>query len=461
MIPPGHWRFPIWLFPADGWWRLPGVKPLNRRDFLGAAGAAATLALAPSSASAQATAVSSPAPSPRKIRVGVIGCGWYGLVITKAAFKAGGVEVLGLCDVDSAVLSKAAQEVAGLQDGVAPKTFKHYAELLALPGLEAIFLATPPQWHALPFLAALDRGLDIYCEKPLAYDVREGRVMADAAARSKRIVQIGFQRRKGAALQAVRRFIAEGGLGRVVQVDAQIHYTARLLSPAAEPPPASLDWDLWCGPAPLLPYSPQIGHLAWRLEKTTGHGHLVDWGIHLIDAARTILDLGAPRKVTAAGGLYQLQGRITTPDTLTAFFEFDRCPLSWRHRIWGAEEVAPDMNNGLTIFGEKGSVFVADNRWTFIPAGKNAERVVNDARADVATLHMGEFLDCVRTRTPASCSTADAHLSTTTVQLAMIALETGSRLNWDAAKETVVGNPAANALLRRAYRAPWVHPYRA
>jgi len=433
------------------------VKPLNRRQFLGTAAVGAVALAQIRSRAADAPAPASAAP--RKIKLGLIGCGWYGMVDVKAAFKAGGVEIIALCDVDSDHLEKSATEIATLQ-GSRPRTFKLHEELLATPGIETVIIATPPHWHALQLIAAVERGLDVYCEKPLAYDIREGRAMVDAATKTDRIVQIGFQRRQNAAFQAVRRFIAAGELGRIVQVEVQINYTAGLLSAAPEPPPASLDWDRWCGPGPLIPYSPQVGHKNWRLEKTTGHGHLVDWGIHLIDAARFILGVTAPRAVTATGGIYQLQGRITTPDTLTAVFEFDRCPLTWRHRLWGAEEFTPETSNGLFFYGEKGTVFATDNKWIHLPRGKNADRRVTEAKTDAGTLHMAEFLEAVRQRRPAGCTIADAHLSTTAVKLAMIAYDTGARIAWDAKAEQIVGHAEAAKLLQRAYRAPWRHPYR-
>ncbi len=432
------------------------MKSFSRRAFLGtAAGASAGLA------SLRTLAAESPATNPgRKVRLGLIGCGGYGLTNLRAAFKAGGVEVVALCDVDTEHLARVAAEVEKLQ-GAKPKTYRLHEELLAAPGLEAVIIATPPQWHALQLVAAVGRGLDVYCEKPLSFEVREGRAMVEAAARSGRIVQVGFQRRQSPAFQAAKKFLAEGGLGRVVQAEAQIFYTAGTVSNTPQPPPASLDWDRWCGPGPLLPYSPQVAHRSWRLEKTSGQGHLYDWGIHLIDAARVLLDETAPHTVSASGGLFHLQGKITTPDTLTAQFEFARCPLTWRHRLWGSEEHTPEVNNGIFLYGEKGTVFVTDARWSFTPRGKAAERKVHEAKADMGLRHMTEFLDCVRTRRPAPCTVADAHLSTTAVKLGVIAYETGARLRWDAAKEEIVGNPAAASLLRRDYRAPWVHPLRA
>ncbi len=428
------------------------MNTVSRRHFLQtAAVGAATLS--------SFSSVLRAADPDRKLKLGLIGCGWYGMVDVEAAFKVGGVEVIALCDVDSQHLSQSADKIEKLQ-GSRPKTFKNYEELLTVAGLDAVIIASPPQWHALQLIAALDRGLDVYCEKPLAYDVRECRAMADAVQKSGRIVQVGFQRRQSPAFQAVRDHLKSGHAGRIVCAEATINYTAGTKDPSPQTPPASLDWDLWCGPAPKIPYSPQVGHMNWRLEATTGHGHLVDWGIHLIDAARMILGETAPQKVSASGGLYALKGKITTPDVLTAQFDFATCPLTWRHRIWGAEEYTPDVSNGIFFYGEQQTIFVTDDRWVVIPKGKNAERQVNKVGADTGKLHMAEFLNAVRTRQQPGCPIAQGVDSTTAVKLAMIAYDTGSQVVWDNASGQIVGNAAANKLLKREYRQPWKHPHR-
>ena len=429
------------------------MNTLPRRTFLGTAATAGAVTLTGFRAQGGEPTRSG------KIRLGVIGCGWYGLVDAKAALKTGSAEIVAICDIDSEHLAKAAEEIEKLQ-GSRPKGFKLYEELLKHPDLDALIIATPPHWHALPFIAACERGLDIYCEKPLAYDVREGRAMVDAAQKCGRVIQIGFQRRHAAGFGEARKYIQDGNAGPIICADAQIHYTAGTLDPTPQPPPASLDWELWCGPGPLIPYSPQVGHKNWRLEKTSGHGHLVDWGIHLIDTARWILDAGAPCTVSASGGLYYLKGKITTPDVLSAHFEFDKCPLTWKHRIWGAQEYDPDSSNGLFFYGEKETVFCTDNKWIVIPRGKDQPRQVHEAKNDSGGLHMAEFLEAVRSRKQPSCSPSEAHLSTTAVKLAMISYDTGSKVTWDAKTEQIAGNPEAAKLLKRDYRAPWQHPYR-
>lgn len=422
---------------------------MNRRVFLGSLAAGAAV-LRGRAARAQEKAT---------VKLGLIGCGWYGGVVLDAAFKAGGVEVVGVCDVDSDRLEKTAQKYAAQQQGRVPKTFTSWRDLLDAPGLQAVVIATPPHWHALPFIEACRRGFDIYCEKPLSYDVREGRAMVDAAKASGRIVQVGFQRRQSAAVKQAARYIADGTPGRILAVEAQINYSPRLADPTPKAPPPTLDWDAWCGPAPKLPYSEQVGHFNWRLEKAYGNGHLVDWGIHWIDAVRTVLGLASPRAIQAAGGLYALEGRITTPDVLTAHFDFEQCPLTWRHRMIGSPEYAPETSIGMFFYGEKETIFLNDSRYVVVPAGQDAQKRVVEAANDQQADHVGEFLEAVRTRGPVSCPPEDAYRSTSAVQLAMIALEAGGRIEWDARAEQVRDNPKASALLKREYRGPWTHPF--
>ena len=414
----------------------------NRRQFLGAIGAPLVYGAA----------------AERKIKTGVIGCGWWGGIDANNALAAGGVEIVAACDVDSDHLSSFAGEMESKQ-GARPKQFKDYRELLDSPDLEAVIIATPPHWHALPFIAACKKGLHIYQEKPLAYDIREGRAMVEAASKNAGIVQIGFQRRQSEAFQQVAQFIREGNAGRIVQADVQIDYTAGTPDPTPQAPPPGLDWEQWCGPAPKWPYSPAIGHKSWRLAEPYGNGHLVDWGIHLMDATRVILGEAMPLWVEVAGGLYQLKGKITTPDTLTAHFEFERCPVVWQHRIWGAAEFAPELSNGILFYGEEATVFVTDDHWVVVPNG-SGERKTYQVTGDSGRKHVQNWLESVRGAKPPACRPDDGYLSTATVQLAMIAYKTQTRVVWDRQKEQIAANPAAAKLLKREYRAPYQHPYR-
>ena len=399
-------------------------------------------------------------PQDKKIKIGLIGSGWYGMVITKAALKVGGVEVVAICDVDSDHLKTSADELEKLQ-GSRPKEYKNYQDFLDQKGLEAVFIGTPPHWHALQFIAACEKGLDIYCEKPLAYDVKEGIAMLQAAESAGNIVQIGFQRRQSEAFKKAKALIEEGKAGKIHQIGAQIHYNPNLSDHTVQAPPASLDWEAWCGPAPKLDYRPSIGHKAWRLEKEYGNGHLVDWGIHHIDIIRHIMGFGMPKSFDTSGGLMVHQGKITTPDTLHATMEFDGCPVVWQHRLWGSGDLNTSFNNGVFFYGDKATIFASDQRLVLMPAGRNQQQEEMTIRTEgMQEKHVGSFLNAVRSKDKSllTCPIEDAFQSTATVQLAMASYYTGSNVHWDHTNKKVTGNKKASKLLARPYRSGYKRP---
>lgn len=396
----------------------------------------------------------------RKLKIGLIGCGWYGMVITEAALSIGGVEVIGICDIDSEHLKKSANEIEKLQ-GKRPKEYKNYQDLIDQKGLEALFIGTPPHWHALNFIAACEKGLDIYCEKPLAYDVKEGLAMIKAAKKAGNIVQIGFQRRQSEAFKKAKSLIDEGKAGKVHQIGAQIHYNPGIADHTIQPPPPSLDWEAWCGPAPKLDYRPSIGHKAWRLEKEYGNGHLVDWGIHHIDIIRTIMGFRMPESFQTNGSLEILKGKITTPDTLNATMNFAGCPVIWQHRLWGTGDLNKQYNNGVFIYGEDATIFAADHKVIIMPNGKDKEQEVLDIKTeDMQERHVGNFLNAVKSKDSSllNCRIEDAFQSTATVQLAMASYYTESKVQWDYNKKEIIGNKAASKLLARPYRGNYKRP---
>jgi predicted dehydrogenase len=399
-------------------------------------------------------------PPGRKLRIGLIGAGWYGMVDITAALKTGSVEVIAICDVDSAHLNDAADEVAKLQ-GTRPKTFKYYKELLDLKELEAVFIGTPPHWHALQFIAACEKGLDIYCEKPLAYDIREGMAMVRAANKAGNIVQIGFQRRQSMAFKKARDLIANGTIGKVHEITAQIHYLPGPQDTTTQQPPTTLDWEEWCGPAPKLEYRPNIGHKAWRLERAYGNGHLVDWGIHHIDIIRKIMDESMPDEFYTRGGIFELTNKITTPDTLTAQMAFKKAPVLWQHRLWGSGDAVREFNNGIFFHGEKATLFAEDSKIIIFNAGKEGKREEFSIPTEgMQDKHVENFLNAVKNRDKSliACTPEDAFQSTASVQLAMISYYTGSLVKWDPLQKDIPDNIPASKLMSRSYRANYRHP---
>jgi len=395
-----------------------------------------------------------------KIKIGLIGYGWFGMKLARSALKVGGMEIVSVCDIDTEHLKSGADEIEKLQ-GSRPKEYKEYLELIEQDGLQAILLATPPHWHALPFVAACKKGLDIYCVKPVAYDVDEGLAMIKAAKQAGNIVQMSFLQRHNIIKDKARSLIKEGRLGKIHHIGAQIHYIPDIGDHTIQSPPPSLDWETWCGPAPKLPYRPSIGHYNWRLEKEYGNGHLVDWGIHYIDFIRKIMDFGIPGSVETTGGILAYQGKITTPDTLYARMDFDSCPLIWQHRMWGPGDLNTDFNSGYTFYGEEGTMFGNFKKLIIQPTGKDSKQeTIEMPTKGVLEKNLNNFLEAVKTRDRSQlvCPIEDGFQSTTAVQLAMISYYTQSSVEWDGEKGTIIGNDQAFKLLARPYRGNYKRP---
>lgn len=430
---------------------------MNRRKFI----KSSSLATVAMTTGLSTYGLEAPRPSQKRVlRFGLIGCGWYGMVIAKAALKTGDVVISAVADIDSEHLSNSIAELTSLQ-GSSPHGFKDYQQLLNLTELDAVMIGTPPHWHALQFIAACEKGLPIYCEKPLAYDVDEGKAMIEAAKKAGNIVQIGFQRRQSRAFKMAKELIRDGKIGKIHQIGAQIHYNPGTEDTTAQDPPPSLDWDKWCGPAPKLPYSPAIGHKTWRLEKEYGNGHLVDWGIHNIDIIRKIMDFDMPETVYATGGIYKLKGKITTPDTLTATMQFKDIQLVWQHRIWGTGNMDPQFNNGVFFYGENATLFASDNRLAVNSNNHNQElEEIEIPTPEMQDNHVAEFVNAVinKDKSLISCTTEDGFKSTAAVQLSMIAYETGEKLVWDNQKGNISNNAEAAKMLARPYRQGYNRP---
>jgi predicted dehydrogenase len=289
----------------------------------------------------------------------------------------------------------------------------------------------------------------------------EGIAMVNAAGKAGNIIQVGFQRRQAESFKKAKELIEGGRIGEVHQVVAQIHYNPGPQDTRIQPPPATLDWEEWCGPAPKLDYRPSIGHMSWRLEKEYGNGHLVDWGIHHIDIIRKIMGEGMPGEFYTTGGIFALKDQITSPDTLTARLGFKKAPVIWQHRLWGNGDVTREFNNGIFFYGDKGSIFAEDSKIVIFPAGKDVKREdLSIPTQSMQENHVENFLKAVRNNDKSiiNCTPEDAFQSTATVQLAMISYNTGSVVRWDQNKNEIIGNPAASALLKRDYRGKYLHP---
>jgi predicted dehydrogenase len=444
---------------------------MNRREFLQSSAAGLTLSSAYSFAAEFADS------KPR--RVGLIGCGWYGKCDLLRLLQVAPVEVVSLCDVDSKMLSEAADIVAERQESKnKPRTFGDYRTMLKERDLDIVLVATPDHWHALPMIAAVEAGADVYVQKPISVDIVEGQAMVAAARRTKRVVQVGTQRRSTPHLIEARESVVKPGkLGKVGMVEIYCYYHMRAReNPPDTAPPDYLDYEMWTGPAPMRPYNALVHPRRWRAFMEYGNGIVGDMCIHMLDMVRWILELGWPKRVSSTGGiLVDQKSKANISDTQTATFEFDQFPVVWEHRTWGH---APDQQYpwGATIYGDQGTLKLSVNSFDFIPMGQGekihrdvvmeldkypADKSEKDLERHVAPAIRGHMIDLLRnieTRGKPVADIEQGHISTASCILANLSMQLGRSITWDRAKQQVVADDEANKLLRRPYRSPWLHP---
>ena len=412
-------------------------------------------------------------------RVGLIGSGWYGKCDLLRLLQVAPVEVVSLCDADARMLDDAAAQVAARQASKKrPRIYRDYREMLAEKDLDIVLIATPDHWHALPMIEAVGSGADVYVQKPISVDVVEGQAMLAAARQHQRVVQVGTQRRSTPHLVHARdTVIREGKLGTVGLVEIYCYYPMRTqANPPDTAPPPHLDWEMWTGPAPMRPYNPLVHPRGWRAFMEYGNGIIGDMCIHMLDMVRWMLDLGPVTRVASSGGiLVQRSSKANTTDTQSATFTFGDLPVVWTHRTWGPRP-DPDYPWAATIYGEKGTLKASVMRWDFIPNGDGRalhedvtyeldqypeDRTEKDLERHVAPAiraHMTDFLACISNRGRPVADIEQGYTSTTACILANLSQQLRRSLTWDAANGVVKGDEEANRLLRRPYRAPWVHP---
>jgi predicted dehydrogenase len=412
-------------------------------------------------------------------RVGLIGSGWYGKSALFRLLQVEPVEVVSLCDVDRRMLTEAADMVATRQVSKRkPRTYSDYREMLREKDLDIVMVATPDHWHALPTIAALQSGADVYVEKPISVDVVEGQAMLAAARKYNRVVQVNTQRRSTPHLIEARdSIIREGKLGRIAHIEIYCYWHMRTRdNPPDAQPPDHLDYDLWTGPAPMRPYNRIVHPRGWRAFTEYGNGILGDMCIHMLDMVRWMMDLDWPKRISSSGGiLVDTASRANIPDTQNAVFDYDDLQVVWQHRTWGSPP-DPKYQWGATIYGDKGTLKASVFGYDFIPLGQGQpvsrevtleleeypeDKTEKDLEQHVAPAlrrHLKDFLVAVDQRSRPVADIQEGHISSASCILANVALDLGRTLTWDAAAGHVVGDEEANRLLRRPYRAPWIHP---
>ncbi|MDR3639110.1 MAG: Gfo/Idh/MocA family oxidoreductase [Isosphaeraceae bacterium] len=434
------------------------MKPITRRTVLEASALGAT-ALAFRGVQAKASAE-------QPIRIGLIGAGGMGGNHLRLLAARRDVDVAYVCDVDSVRLADGAATVEK-GSGKAPKAVKDLRQVLDDRAVEAVWIATPDHWHAPAAILALDAGKHVYVEKPCSHNIREGRLMAEAVARSGKQLQVGTQSRSTAVVQDAIARVQGGAIGEVLVAKAwNSQRRGSIGKSKPSPPPAHLDYDLWVGPAPLVPFRPNMLPGTWRWWHDFGCGDIGNDGVHDIDVACWGLGVtGHPSRIACLGGKSFFDDDQEFPDTQYAVFEYPDAAgpgrakqLIFEQRIW-SPYVQEGYENGAAFYGTKGLLVIGHSVGWTLYGPKNKKLAERTGQADLPAHHQN-FLNCVRgTSNVLNADVTVGHRSAALVHLANIAARVGRVLHFDPQSETIAGDTEASALVGRRYRdSHWATP---
>ena len=472
--------------------------PITRRSFVSsaAAGVAGGLVASPAHAgtgpagrSQTATSRNSILGANDRVRVGFIGVGGMGRSHLNNFQQHDDVQAVTVCDLWE-VNRLRAQRMTERQRAGAATVETDFRRVIDRKDLDAVVVATSDHWHAIPMILACQSGKDVYVEKPISHNVKEGRAMVEAARKYDRVVQVGTQQRSGLHFQKAIEIVQAGTLGTLHRIhtwNVGNNAPAGLGRVPDGAPPAGIDWDVYLGPAPKVPFNANRFIFNFRWFWDYAGGMMTDWGVHLLDLALWALQQDGPKTVYAVGGNFVLDDNRETPDTIDAVYEFPGVICTYSNRTgnsyngagkgYGIEfygtdatlfldragfEVIPEFGGTRTApkpqyLSEQDPVLPAWKReWS--PPSAGHVMGMRAGQSDQNLSHIRNFLDCLRSRKRPASDIEIAHRSTAMCLLGNVSYRTGHKLTWDAAKEQCVDDPKANALLTREYRAPYTLP---
>ena len=400
-----------------------------------------------------------------RVAVGFIGLGAMGSGNLGFAMKVPEAQPVAVCDVWQPHLERA--EAAARKGGFQVKAVKDFRDVIADKSIDAICVSTPDHWHAYMTVEGCKAGKDVYVEKPSCVYVDEGPKMVAAARKYNRIVQAGTMQRSGGYFKKAAELVKSGILGDVTFLhawQAGASKEAGWGKPPDGPPPAGLDWDMWLGPAPKVPFN----QIRWGIGTTTfptfryfwdyAGGAMTDWGVHLIDPMHQCFDEVMPTSIVALGDKYYVKDNVDTPDTMLATFHYPKFLASYESRTCNPAPMFRNIGAGTSIHGTDATLYVNRGGCWLVP--NRGSQVVeqtyenDNAMRDMNVPHWKNFLECIKTRQKPTSEIETCVRSSTTCILANISMRFKSRLDWDD-KNWTVEQDAVKPHLKSHYRAPW------
>jgi predicted dehydrogenase len=402
-----------------------------------------------------------------RIHLGLLGCGGMGTSNLNVCARFPDVVVTAACDVWDARLEVVTEQFKGTCKG-----YKDYREMLQQPDLDAVIIATPPHWHALQAIAACQAGKDLYLQKPMTLHLAESFAVRNAVQRHGRICQVGTQIHAGDNYRRVVEFIRSQNLGpigsvRTFNVMNQFPDGVGVSASQDSPERLGLDWDRWCGPAPLRPFNRTLvrdayNHCSWM---DYSGGWTPGMAPHIIDLPVWALDLGFPLNTSSSGGRFVLHDDGDAYDHHEVVWQYPNLTMTWMSSLtnsYGFDfegDPQPMRRLGIYFHGANGTLFANYDTFKVVPEGNK----MRDSSAPPPSLaaspgHEREWLDCVKSRRQPSCNPAYHARIDVPIQLSLLSLKLGRSVRFDPVREQIVGDPEAARRAVPSYRAPWKFP---
>lgn len=389
-----------------------------------------------------------------KLRVAHIGLGGMGNNHMKWFANLPEVDIVALCDVDELHLGSTLKTLQELQPGSTAKGYGDFRQILDRKDIDAITCATPDHWHAQIASLAFQAGKDVYGEKPLSYDVKEGDTMLKYATKYNRIFQLGNQIHAGDNFHRVVEIIQSGAIGKVHTVRLWKTGAPRDLgSPSPQPIPQTLNWDMWLGPAPYVDYIPEKCHFTYRYFLDYSGGVFADFWCHIADIVFWSIQPKGLKSISAKGEAPS--GIADAPKWLNVDYEFEGLNLHWTTE---PPDVPGAAKRGI------GAFFEGDKGTLICDYGSREITINGETVTDIPEIpqsiqrspgHQQNFVDAVKSRSQPESNLAYAREMTLPMHLGLISYRVGRPLQWNAEKEKFIGDKEANALLSRKPRKKW------
>lgn len=393
------------------------------------------------------------APSDR-VRIGIVGVGGMGIQHLKWFAALPEVEIVALCDVDKDHLENSLKTLLTLQPQNKAQGYTDFRHLLDRKDIDAISCATPDHWHAQIATLAFEAGKDVYGEKPLSYDVREGQKMLKALNRHKRIFQMGNQIHAGDNYHRVVEIIRSGALGKIHTVHLwKTGEPPHLGVAKIQAPPPSLDWDMWLGPAPYTDYTPQRCHFTYRYFMDYSGGVFADFWCHIADIVYWSLNPKGLKTIDARG--QAPQGFNDAPQWLDVDYEFEDLKLYWTHEAPNVPGAA-ERSIGAYFEGENGTLLCDYGSRLITINGETVPDILHiPITLERSPGHQQNFINSIKSRKQPESNLEYARQMTLPMHLGLISYRLGRKLIWNSKRERFVGDREANEMLHREHRKKW------